>query len=394
MTTRADALALDRDDPLAWSRDRFVLPEGVTYLDGNSLGAQLREIPTAAEAIVGEWRDDLIGGWTERGWWELPGVLGDRIGRIVGAAPGQVIVCDTTTTNLFKVLSAALGLHPGPEAVLVEESSFPTDRYVVDSVAARTGLAVRVVPRGESVVDHLDEAVAVAVLNHVDFRTAEILDLPSATAAVHDTGGLAVWDLSHSAGVIPIGLDEAGVDFAVGCSYKYLNGGPGAPAHLYVAHRHLDAVAQPIPGWLGHADPFLMSDSYEPATGIRRFLTGTQPMVSMRLLSAALDAYDGVDLDQLRAKSMALTDLFIRLVDERLGGFGYEVVSPREASRRGSQVTLHHADAAAIHDRLVVAGVRGDFRTPSLLRFGFAPLYTTYTEAWDAVDALRVATDH
>lgn len=391
MTTRDDVIDLDRADPLAWSRDRFHLPEGVVYLDGNSLGAQVRSVSAASESILDEWRDDLIGGWTDRGWWELPGVLGDRIGRLVGAAPGQMIVCDTTTTNLFKVLTAALALRPERDVLVVEESSFPTDRYVVDSVAASRGQSVRVVPRGDRVADHLDDAVAVAVLNHIDFRTAEILDVAATTEDVHDAGAVVVWDLSHSAGVIPMELDTAGVDFAVGCTYKYLNGGPGAPAHLYAAARHHESIAQPIPGWLGHADPFAMTGAYTAAPGIRRFLTGTQPIVSMRLLAAALDAYDGVDLDQIRAKSMALTDLFVDLVDERLDGLGYEVVSPREAKRRGSQVTLHHPAATDLYERLVAAGVRGDFRPPSLLRFGFAPLYNSYAEVWDAVEALRRA---
>jgi kynureninase len=392
MTTREHLRDLDATDPLAAHRRLFEIPDGVVYLDGNSLGVQPASVAGAADRVLGEWRDDLIGGWTDRGWWALPSELGDRLGRmLLGAQAGQVVVSDTVTVNLFKALHVALGLRPGRSVILVAESSFPTDRYVVDAVAAQTEREVRVVPRGDRITDHLDESVAVAVLEHVDFRTAEILDMPSATGAVHGVGALAIWDLSHSAGVLPISLDYSQVDFAVGCTYKYLNGGPGAPAYLYASSRLVDSVTSPIPGWIGHRATFEMMVGYEPTAGARRFLTGTHSVVAMRLVAAALGVFDGVPIDAIRAKSIALTSVFIDLIDERCQGLGYEIVSPREAERRGSQVTLHHPDAPAVFDRLVATGLRGDLRPPNLLRFGFAPLYTSYEDVWDAVDLLRDA---
>jgi kynureninase len=383
--TRDQAEALDRDDPLASWRDRFVVPDGLVYLDGNSLGLMARGVPGRADEILGQWSQRLIRGWMEEGWWQLPLRLGDRIGSLIGAGRGEVVVCDNTTTNLYKALLAAAALKPDRTDIAIEEGSFPTDLYVAEAVARRIGGQIRVMPRSSSVDLFLDDEVAVVVMNHVDFRTAEIAEMGSTTETIHGSGALAVWDLSHSAGVLPISLDHWDVDFAVGCTYKYLNGGPGAPAYLYVNRMHLDRAANPIPGWIGHAEPFLMEEGYRPAPGIRRFITGTQPIVSMSLLDAALDVYDGIGMSELRAKSVALTGLFIDLVDERLG---LEVASPRDPQRRGSQVSLRHPDAAGVYERLVAAGLQGDVRPPDLLRFGFAPLYVSFTDVWDAVDVL------
>lgn len=384
-----DVRALDAADPLAGRRARFAVPEGMVYLDGNSLGVPPRTVDAAAQSVLEEWRSDLIGGWRDDGWWMLPSALGDRLGGLLlGAGPGQVVVSDTVTVNLFKVLHAALDLRPDRPVIVVEASSFPTDRYVVDAVAMQRGRRVRVVPVGESVAESLDDTVAVAVLNHVDFRTGAILDMATTTTSVHGVDALAVWDLSHSAGVLELDLDRCRVDFAVGCTYKYVNAGPGAPAYLYASARHVDGVTSPIPGWIGHRDPFAMVPGYVPEEGPRRFLTGTHSVVALRLVAAALDAYEGVSLRDVRAKSIGLTSLFIDRVDDRCAGFGFSVMSPRDPARRGSQVSLHHADAPARFDRLVAAGVRGDFRPPDLLRFGFAPLYTSYTDVWQAVEVL------
>ncbi|MDP2623052.1 MAG: kynureninase [Actinomycetota bacterium] len=383
--TRDDCASLDDNDPLRSIRDRFVLPDGIVYLDGNSLGPMARNVPTRADTILSEWSSRLIRGWMEEGWWELPLRVGARIARLIGAAPEQVIVSDTTTTNLYKTLSAAVGLRSDRSVVVIEESAFPTDIYVAQSVARRIGGELRMLLRGKPVESVLDDTVAAVVMNHVDFRTAEIADMAAATSAIHDAGALAIWDLSHSAGVLPVALDVCEVDFAVGCTYKYLNGGPGAPAYLYVNARHLGEATQPIPGWMGHADPFLMENEYRPSEGIRRFLTGSQPIISMRILDAALDAYDGADIAAVRAKGIALTDLFIELVDDRLG---LEVLSPRDSDRRGSQVSLRHPNAAAVYETLVDRGLQGDFRNPDILRFGFAPLYVSFTDAWDAVEIL------
>jgi kynureninase len=383
--TRDDCASLDDNDPLRSIRDRFVLPDGIVYLDGNSLGPMARNVPTRADTILSEWSSRLIRGWMEEGWWELPLRVGARIARLIGAAPEQVIVSDTTTTNLYKTLSAAVGLRSDRSVVVIEESAFPTDIYVAQSVARRIGGELRMLLRGKPVESVLDDTVAAVVMNHVDFRTAEIADMAAATSAIHDAGALAIWDLSHSAGVLPVALDVCEVDFAVGCTYKYLNGGPGAPAYLYVNARHLGEATQPIPGWMGHADPFLMESEYRPSEGIRRFLTGSQPIISMRILDAALDAYDGADIAAVRAKGIALTDLFIELVDDRLG---LEVLSPRDSDRRGSQVSLRHPNAAAVYETLVDRGLQGDFRNPDILRFGFAPLYVSFADAWDAVEIL------
>jgi kynureninase len=383
--TRDDCASLDDNDPLRSIRDRFVLPDGIVYLDGNSLGPMARNVPTRADTILSEWSSRLIRGWMEEGWWELPLRVGARIARLIGAAPEQVIVSDTTTTNLYKTLSAAVGLRSDRSVVVIEESAFPTDIYVAQSVARRIGGELRMLLRGKPVESVLDDTVAAVVMNHVDFRTAEIADMAAATSAIHDAGALAIWDLSHSAGVLPVALDVCEVDFAVGCTYKYLNGGPGAPAYLYVNARHLGEATQPIPGWMGHADPFLMENEYRPSEGIRRFLTGSQPIISMRILDAALDAYDGADIAAVRAKGIALTDLFIELVDDRLG---LEVLSPRDSDRRGSQVSLRHPNAAAVYETLVDRGLQGDFRNPDILRFGFAPLYVSFADAWDAVEIL------
>ena len=383
--TRDDCASLDDNDPLRSIRDRFVLPDGIVYLDGNSLGPMARNVPTRADTILSEWSSRLIRGWMEEGWWELPLRVGARIARLIGAAPEQVIVSDTTTTNLYKTLSAAVGLRSDRSVVVIEESAFPTDIYVAQSVARRIGGELRMLLRGKPVESVLDDTVAAVVMNHVDFRTAEIADMAAATSAIHDAGALAIWDLSHSAGVLPVALDVCEVDFAVGCTYKYLNGGPGAPAYLYVNARHLGEATQPIPGWMGHADPFLMENEYRPSEGIRRFLTGSQPIISMRILDAALDAYDEADIAAVRAKGIALTDLFIELVDDRLG---LEVLSPRDSDRRGSQVSLRHPNAAAVYETLVDRGLQGDFRNPDILRFGFAPLYVSFADAWDAVEIL------
>jgi kynureninase len=383
--SREDCESLDAADPLAPLRERFTIPAGLVYLDGNSLGLMPRAVTGRADAVLREWSARLIRGWMEEGWWDLPLRVGAKIAPLIGAAAEQVVVCDTTTTNLYKTLTAAVRLRPERRVVVIQESSFPTDVYVAESVARQMDGEFRVLQSGEPLEAALDGGVAAAVMNHVDFRTAEIADMAAATRAIHDAGALALWDLSHSAGVLPVRLEECGVDFAVGCTYKYLNGGPGSPAYLYAAARHLADSAQPIPGWMGHADPFLMENEYRASAGIRRFLTGTQPIISMSILDAALDAYDRVDLAAVRAKSVALTSRFIDLVDARLG---LEVLSPRDPERRGSQVSLRHPEAAAVHDKLMGAGLQGDVRSDDILRFGFNPLYVSFADVWDAVEIL------
>jgi kynureninase len=380
--TLAEVEALDRADPLAHARERFDLPAGVVYLDGNSLGALPRSVPgRVAGAVREQWGGDLITAWNDDDWWELPVTTGDRIGRLLGAAPGQVVVGDSTSVCLYRLARIALDLSPGRRRLVTEERNFPTDRYLLE----RVGGADLVVVDRDGLREALDAETAALVLTHVDYRSGALHDLLALTAAAHAAGALALWDLSHSVGAVPLALDDDGVDLAVGCSYKYLNGGPGAPAWSYVARRHHAAVATPIPGWIGHADPFAMAPAYRPAPGIRRLLAGTPAILGLAALDAALDAFDGVPLDALRAKSLALTDLFLDLVDARVG---LRSITPRRHLERGSQVSLCHPDAPAVMAALIARGVIGDVRPPDLLRFGFAPLYVRFVDVWQAVEVL------
>lgn len=386
MTSRADAVALDATDPLAPMRSRFHLPDGVVYLDGNSLGALPVGVAARLDELVEQaWGVELVRSWD--GWWDLPLRVGERIAPLVGAAPGQVAAGDSTSVNLAKLLTAALRLRPDRHVVVTEAGNFPTDLYMAAEVARTHGAELRFADP-LAVEASLTDDVAVLMLTHVDYRSGRMHDLPSLTAAAHRAGALVLWDLAHSAGAVPVELDAAGADLAVGCGYKYLNGGPGAPAWLYVATRHQDSLDQPLPGWHGHARPFSLEVGYAPAAGIRRALTGTPPVVSMTGLEAALGAFDGVTMAQLRAKSLALTDTFIGLVDERLAGHGFTVVTPRRHEERGSQVSLSHEHAFPLVKALIARGVIGDFREPDLLRFGFAPLYVGFADVWDAVDHL------
>jgi kynureninase len=381
----ARAAQLDADAPLAASRARFVLPEGVIYLDGNSLGALPAAVPDAvARVIATEWGQRLIRSWNEADWWGAPERVGDVIGALVGAAPGQVVVTDSTSVNLFKVFVAAARMRPGRRVVVTDGGSFPTDLYVLASVARLLDLEVVNVASGEAlgaIAAHADRLALVA-FGQVDYRTGELWDVPGITHAVHDAGALMCWDLCHSAGAVPVGLDEHEVDFAVGCGYKYLNGGPGAPAFVYVASRHQADFDQPLTGWQGHGAPFAMSPEFEAAEGISRARVGTAPLLSLLGLEAALTAYDGLDIQDVRAQSLSLTRFFL----ECLGALGVDlpVATPLGDARRGSQVSLRHPDAYAVVQALIERGVIGDFREPDLVRLGFAPLYVTHADALGA----------
>ena len=384
--------ALDAADPLAAMRERFVLPPGVIYLDGNSLGAMPRHVPERMRrAVEQEWALGLIGSWNDAGWYPAPRRIGARIAALVGAAPDEVVACDSTSVNLFKVMVAALRLRPGRSVVLAERGNFPTDAYIDAGAAELAGAElVCVEPHEvEGAIARLGPRLAVVQLTHVHYKTGRRYDMATVTAAAHRHGALMVWDLAHSAGAMPLALNACEVDFAVGCSYKYLNGGPGAPAWVFVARRHQESVRQPLSGWLGHARPFDFEQDYRPAAGTDRMLCGTPPQLSMIALEASLEAFDEVDLGQLRAKSEAIGDLFIRLSDERLAGFGFGLASPRDSDIRGSQVSLTHPEGYAIMQALIARGVIGDFRAPDILRFGFAVLYLRYEDAWNAVEALR-----
>ncbi|MDI6025076.1 kynureninase [Corticibacterium sp. UT-5YL-CI-8] len=384
--------AMDKADPLRALRSRFVLPEGLIYLDGNSLGAASPaayvELEQAAKV---EWGRDLIRSWNKAGWFDMPLVLGDRIGRLVGAAPGQTVVADTTSINIYKALHAAMSLRPDRNVIVAEGGSFPTDLYIAEGVlSTRPGATLRLEGVDAPTIEELiDENVAVVLVNQVNYKTGELRDMAALTKRVQDAGAVVVWDLCHTAGALPIDLDGTKADFAVGCSYKYLNGGPGAPAFIYVAQRHLAEARQPLSGWWSHARPFAFEQGYAADAGIRRFQCGTQCILSMRALKGALDIWDDVDLHALRRKSVALTDLFIELVEARCEGLGLTLESPRDSSRRGSQVAFRHDNAYAVMQALIERDVIGDFRAPSTLRFGFTPLYIGFKDVWTAVEVLE-----
>ncbi|MFG2875191.1 kynureninase [Streptomyces sp. NPDC048337] len=385
----ARATALDAADDLAKLRERFALPEGVVYLDGNSLGALPAAVPDAlADVAERQWGRLLIRSWDESAWWTAPERIGDKIAPLIGAGPGQVVVGDSTSVNLFKALVGAARLAtPGRTRMLVDATTFPTDGYIAESAARMTGLTITPVEPSHA-AEAIDGDTAVVLLNHVDYRSGRLHDLPALTAAARAAGAITVWDLCHSAGALPVGLDAHAVDLAVGCTYKYLNGGPGAPAYLYIAARHQADFDSPLPGWNGHADPFAMTPDYRPADGARRGRVGTPDILSMLALESALDAWDGVSVEAVRAKSLALTDFFLECVAAYVPQGKVESVTPARHAERGSQISLRTDNAREVMAELISRGVIGDFRAPDVLRFGFTPLYVGFADAERAARTL------
>ena len=409
MITLQDCQQRDATDPLRSLRSLFAIPPGVIYLDGNSLGVMPRAAAArAAQVITQEWGVDLIRAWNSAGWFSLPQRLGNRVAPLIGAGPDEVVVTDTTSINLYKVLSAALSIAaqdaPQRRTVVSERSNFPTDLYIAQGLCKERGYTLQLV-EPEEIAGSLTTDVAVLMLTHVNYRTGAMHDMAGVTAAAHAAGALVVWDLAHSAGAVPVDLTGAKADFSIGCGYKYLNGGPGAPAFVWVNPLHADRFWQPLSGWWGHAKPFEFTPDYQPAAGITRYLCGTQPIVSMSLLECGLDGFKAAQalggMAALRTKSLALTDLYIELVEQRCGGYGLGLATPREHALRGSQVCLTREHAAAgsgafaIVQALIARGVIGDFRAgdggrhKDILRFGFTPLYIGYEDVWNAVEQLR-----
>jgi kynureninase len=381
----------DRLDPLSAFREEFSLGKELVYLDGNSLGAlPKRVLNRVSRVIQTEWGCDLIGSWTDNRWMELPSIIGDKIAKLIGANAGEVIVCDSTSVNLFKVLSAALTRSPSRHVILSDRTNFPTDLYIARGVISTVGrnVEMRLVDPDE-LEEQIDSDVAVLFLTHVNFRNGARYDMKHITKLAHDVGALVIWDLAHSAGAMPLDLNACNVDFAVGCGYKYLNGGPGAPAYVYVAEALQSTIQNPLTGWMGHESPFDFSNHYSRATGIRQMLCGTPPILSMAALEVGVDLLLTVDLSVVRDKSVHLTEMFIDGVDERGKLKEFSVLTPRAPDRRGSQVSLSHPRGFGIIKAMHDQGIVADFRMPDVLRFGFAPLYTRYTDVWDALEALQ-----
>lgn len=384
--TREEARALDAADPLAFARERFRLPENLVYLDGNSLGALPCATPDRlAEVVQQQWGGDLIASWNRHGWIDWPRTIAAKLAPILGARPSELLIADSTSICLFKALAAAMKARPERRVILTEQGNFPTDLYVGQSVAQLLGGELRAVPAGD-LHGSLNETVAVLTLTHVDYRSSTRHDMPALNAAARASGALTVWDLSHSAGAVKLDLDGGGCDLAVGCGYKYLNGGPGAPAFLFVAERLQSELHSPIGGWMGHADPFAFESSHRPAGDIGRFLTGTPSILALAALDAGLQTFADVDLRQVEAKAAALSELFIAEVERRCPEL--RLASPRDAARRGSHVSFAHPAAYPIMQCLIEHGVVGDVRAPDLLRFGFAPLYNRHEDAWRAASLL------
>jgi kynureninase len=395
--TRADCVARDERDPLRALRARFELPQGLIYLDGNSLGARPKAaLARAQEVVAREWGQDLIKSWNTAGWFDLPKRLGNRLAPLIGAKEGEVVVTDTTSLNLFKALAAALQLQAqGPGAgrrtIVTERSNFPTDIYMAEGLTRwlQQGYRVHLVDSVEEIPAAVDADCAVLMLTHVNYRTGYQHDMAALTRHAHAAGALAVWDLAHSAGAVPVDLHGAEADFAVGCTYKYLNGGPGAPAFIWVPQRHQAAFAHPLTGWWSHAKPFAMSHGFAACEGIGRALCGTQPVLSLSLVECGLEIFEETSMDAIRAKSLALTDLFIELVESTCAGHPLGLVTPREHARRGSQASFTHPHGYAVMAALIARGVIGDYREPEIMRFGFTPLYTSFADVWDAVAILK-----
>jgi kynureninase len=396
VATREQAAALDAGDPLREFRELFELPPDVIYLDGNSLGPLPRSTrERLSELVEGEWGTRLIRGWDE-GWIDLPVTVGDQIGGLLGAAPGRTVVGDSTSVCFYKLASAALELRPGRSEIVTDVDNFPTDRYVLEGIAQQRGLEIVWAqfdrtrgPVADEVAALVGERTALVSFSHVSYRSAFVADMAAVTRAAHEAGALMLWDLSHSVGSVPVALDADGADLAVGCTYKYLNGGPGAPAFMYVRRELLPEVGQPIWGWLGRRDPFEMAPGYESAADARRLLSGTPPVLGLAAVEQGAGIVSRAGIDRIREKGIALTELAIAIVDSRLADFGVSVASPREASCRGAHVAITHPDARALCAGLIERGVIVDFRGPDVIRLGLSPLVTRYVDVWDALEVLR-----
>ncbi len=388
-----DLKSLDNQDPLSRYREEFYLPKNTIYFDGNSLGpVPTKTIENLNKTINDEWGRDLINSWNKADWINLPQRLGDKIAPLLGAKSGEVVVVDSTSVNLFKVLTSALRLNDKRKKIISESTNFPSDLYILEGVNAMSNNQYECLLIEDDDIDiekYIDSSVAVVMLSHINYKTGRISDMKTITDYAHKKGALVVWDLSHSVGVIPMDLHNIGVDFAVGCTYKHLNGGPGAPGFLYVNSDLIEIVSQPLSGWLGHSDPFAFDRKYFPANTINKYICGTPSILSYKAVESGLDVFDGISMDQVREKSIQLSELFIELIQQECGDFGFELFSPTEANLRGSQISFKHENAYPIMQSLISRGVIGDYREPNILRFGISPLYMRFEDIWEAIMNLK-----
>ena len=391
--TRKDFTSLDKIDPLAKVRDEFSLPQNLIYFDGNSLGPLPKcTIHTLETMIQKEWGNGLIGSWNKENWINMPRELGNKIAPLVGAKLGEVIVVDSTSVNLFKVLTSALLLNKNRRVIVSEAENFPSDLYILESVNKMFGESYErhLIEEGDYEIDkYIDTSTAVVMLSHVNYKTGRISDIKRITSIAHEKGALVIWDLSHSVGVMPLYLHDCGVDFAVGCTYKHLNGGPGAPGFLYVHKSLIEKVSQPLTGWMGHIQPFEFVVNYQPANDICKYICGTPPIIAYKAIESGLTVFEQVSMNVVREKSIKLSEMFIQLMQQECIKFGFELFSPRNAEQRGSQVSFTHGNGFSIMQTLISHSVVGDFRQPNILRFGFSPLYMRFKDVWDAVICLR-----
>ena len=388
----SDLKHLDKQDPLSKYREEFFLPKNTIYFDGNSLGpVPTKTIKNLNKTINEEWGKDLINSWNKANWINLPQSLGDKIAPLLGAKSGEVVVVDSTSLNLFKVLTSALRLNKNRKKVVSESTNFPSDLYILEGVNGMLNnhYECQLIDDDINFEKYIDSSTAVVMLSHINYKTGRISDMKKITDHAHQQGALVVWDLSHSVGVIPMDLHNIGVDFAVGCTYKHLNGGPGAPGFLYVHSDLIAIVSQPLSGWLGHSDPFAFEAKYTPANNINKFICGTPSILSYKAVESALDIFDEISLEQVREKSIQLSELFIKLIQQECGDFGFELFSPIDAALRGSQISYKHENAYPIMQSLISRGIIGDYREPNILRFGISPLYMRYEDVWSAIICLK-----
>lgn len=386
----------DKNDSLAHFKHKFNIPAGTLYLDGNSLGAMPQQsLERATEIITKEWGVDLIQSWNTAGWWNLPIVLGDKVAKLIGANKDETVITDSTSVNLYKVLVSAMRIqkekHPHKKVIIAEKDSFPTDLYIIQGFIdlMKDGYELRLVDHADDLATLVDDQTAAVVLSHVNYRTGYFYDMAATNELIHSHGGLVIWDLCHSIGAVPIDLNATHSDFAIGCTYKYLNGGPGSPALLWVHAQHQNSVNQPLSGWWGHEKPFDMAPDYVPSTGIRRYLCGTQPIISLGLVACGVDIFLETDMKTIREKSLRLTDLFIELVQQECAEFNLELITPTDHKHRGSHVSFQHPQGYAAIQALIARGVIGDYREPEVMRFGVTPLYLGFEDIWNAVQHIK-----